>query len=204
MQTRAGKVFRACRYNPPMFDPYVGLPDAAVSSDLAEPAHALHPHLAPLALLLGTWRGEGRATYPTLGDIAYGEETVLAPVPGRPLCWYEQRTWALADERPLHDETGWWRVHPDGQLELLIAAATGLVEVDAGSVVVEHGVARAETSSISVVATPTGPEAGIVTRSLASDGATLRYEVHMEVGGQPLDMHLLATLRRVQPGGESV
>ncbi|MGH9024308.1 MAG: FABP family protein [Acidimicrobiia bacterium] len=62
---------------------------------------ALHPHVGPLGFLLGTWRGEGEGFYPTVPRFAYGEE-VRFWHSGKPFLAYSQRTWSLADGRPLH------------------------------------------------------------------------------------------------------
>jgi hypothetical protein len=149
--------------------------------------------LGSLAAFAGTWRGEGRGTYPTIEDFEYGEEIVLRDV-GRPFLAYAQRTWALADGRPLHAETGYWRPKAGGRVELVIAQATGMVEVDEGAI--DDG--RIEVASRAVASTATGPDVTRVTRvfEMAADGDELRYELRMEAVGQPLLVHLVATLRR--------
>jgi hypothetical protein len=151
--------------------------------------------LGPLAAFAGTWRGEGRGTYPTIEDFDYGEEIVLRDV-GRPFLAYAQRTWARADGRPLHAETGYWRAKPGGRVELVIAQATGMVEIDEGGV--DGG--RIEVASLAVASTSTGPDVTRVTRTFALtvDGDELCYELRMEAVGQPLLVHLVATLRRAE------
>ncbi len=154
----------------------------------------LPPELAPLAGFIGTWRGEGRGTYPTIADFAYGEEICLR-APGRPFLVYEQRTWSLEDGRPLHAEAGYWRPKPDGRIEILVAQATGMVEVDEGTL----GDGRIRVASRAVASAGTGPEVTSVERDLRVMGDELRYELRMAAVGQPLLLHLAAVLRRV-PG----
>jgi hypothetical protein len=148
--------------------------------------------LPSLERFVGTWRGEGRGTYPTITDFAYGEEITLRDI-GRPFLLYEQRTWALDDGKPLHAEAGYWRPKPAGRIELLIAQATGMVEVDEGTI--DGG--RVEVASRAVASAATGPDVSGVTRSFDVDGDILRYELRMAAVGHPLLLHLEATLHRV-------
>lgn len=160
------------------------------TADAPDAPTTLSGALAPFA---GTWRGEGHGTYPTIEDFGYREEIVLRDV-GRPFLVYGQQTWALDDNRPLHAETGYWRPKPGGRVELVIAQATGMVEVDEGTL----ADGKIEVVSRTSASTSTGPDVARVTRSfeIAADGAELRYELRMEAVGQPLLVHLVATLRR--------
>jgi hypothetical protein len=150
------------------------------------------PELTPLAPFIGTWRGTGRGTYPTIADFAYREELRLRDL-GGPFLAYDQWTWSLADDRPLHAETGYWRPKPDGRIEVLIAQATGMVEIDEGTV--DRG--RIVTASRALAAATTGPDVTSVTRVLEIVGDKLTYELRMAAVGRPLLVHLVATLRRV-------
>ncbi len=174
--------------------------DAPAATPVSEAGDATSGHgptatLGLLAPFAGTWHGEGRGTYPTIEDFGYREEIVLRDV-GRPFLVYSQRTSALDDGRPLHAETGYWRPKPGGRIELVIAQATGMVEIEEGTI--EDGVIA--VASTAVAATSSGPDASRVTRrfELAADGAELRYELRMEAVGQPLLVHLVATLRRAE------
>lgn len=46
-------------------------------------AAALHPAIAPLSYLLGTWRGQGEGGYPTIASFSYGEELNFSPISGK-------------------------------------------------------------------------------------------------------------------------
>ena len=158
----------------------------------AEPAPPLHPDVASLAGLLGTWRGEGAGEYPTITSFSYGEEVRFWHV-GKPFLAYTQRTWSLDDGRPLHGESGYWRAKPDGAVEVVLAHPTGIVEVLEGCV--DGG--RIELGSTTVARTGTAKEVTALRRRFELDGDTLGYSVAMAAVGQPLQHHLAATLHRV-------
>jgi hypothetical protein len=157
---------------------------------MTEPA--LHPDVARLAFLLGTWVGEGQGSYPTIKPFGYGEEVRVWQV-GKPFLAYGQRTWALDDGRPLHAETGYWRHHPDGLIELVLAHPTGVVEVEEGTV---DG-RRIELATTMVGRTSTAKEVTALGRTIEVDGDVLSYTLTLAAVGQPLQHHLQARLQRV-------
>ena len=96
----------------------------------------LHPAVAHLAPLLGTWRGTGRGAYPTIEGFEYTEEVTIGHV-GKPFLAYSQRTKG-ADGTPLHAECGYWRPAGERGLELLIVHPSGIGEVLVGEVMDTH------------------------------------------------------------------
>jgi hypothetical protein len=157
----------------------------------------VHPDLAPVAFLIGTWRGEGTGVYPTIADFAYGEEIRFGEV-GKPFLAYTQRTWALDDGRPLHAEAGYWRPQPGGRLEVVFAHPTGITEIQEGTV----GEDRIELVATVIGRTASAKEVAALRRTFERTAPdVLRYQVAMAAAGQPLQVHLTAELRRVtEPG----
>ena len=94
----------------------------------------MHPDLAALSFLLGTWRGSGRGEYPTIDPFPYDEEVVVEHV-GEPFLLYRQSSWSPDDRAPLHLERGFLRPGSSpGEVELCLAHPIGLTEI-------AHGVA---------------------------------------------------------------
>ena len=155
----------------------------------------MHPDVAPIAFLLGTWAGEGRGSYPTIAPFAYAEEVRFWHV-GKPFLAYTQRTWALDDGRPLHAEAGYWRPQPGGRLEVVLAHPTGVAEIQEGTVVGR----LIELSTTSVARTSSAKEITALTRRFELTAPdVLRYSVGMAAVGQPLQVHLTAELLRLPP-----
>jgi len=43
----------------------------------------IHPAVAPLSYLLGTWRGQGEGGFPTINSFSYGEELHFSHSPNK-------------------------------------------------------------------------------------------------------------------------
>lgn len=155
----------------------------------------LHPDLAALAPLLGTWAGRGVGKYPTIESFEYFEEVVFSHV-GKPFLAYSQKTKAVADGKPLHAETGYLRVPKPDQVELVLAHPSGITEIEVGSYRVTGDLIEIEMTTSSVGLTPTAKNVSALGRSLRINGDELSYTVRMGAVGQPLQDHLSAVLRR--------
>ena len=151
----------------------------------------LHPDIAPLRFLLGSWIGEGAGYYSTIQDFTYGEEIRVSHV-GKPFLAYTQRTWSLDDGRPMHGESGFWRLTGGTRVELVIAHPTGVVEVEegelSGTTIALTTTATARTSSAKVVEQ--------LTRDIHVSHDELAYDLQMAAVGQTLQPHLRARLTR--------
>jgi THAP4-like, heme-binding beta-barrel domain len=175
----------------------------------------IHPDVEPLAWLLGTWRGEGDGSYPTIAGFRYREEATWSHV-GKPFLVYSQSTWAIDDGRPLHGERGYLRVAA-GQMELVLAHSSGLVEVALGAIGPALGAIGPALGAIgpalgaigpalgaiddalvltstTIIGTPSAKEVRAVDRRMWRSGPLLRYELGMAAVGQTHQGHLRANL----------
>ena len=156
----------------------------------------LHPSIAILAPLLGSWVGRGSGEYPTIEPFSYTEEVSIGHI-GKPFLTYSQRT-RSEDGQPLHAETGYIRMPSPGRIELVIAHPTGVAEVDEGSVAVTQVGLDLNVQSSMIAATTSAKEVVALSRSIHVSAGALSYTLQMAAVGLPLQHHLSATLYRQQ------
>jgi hypothetical protein len=149
----------------------------------------MHENLAPVAWLLGTWRGSGKGIYPTIADFSYDEELRFWHS-GKPVMAYSSRTSSPDDGRALHSEMGYWRPQQDGSIEVVIAHSFGLTEIMTGT----SSNDRVALTSVSFEATPTAKPVSAEERNLWLENGQLHYEMGMAFGDNAMQNHLVATL----------
>jgi hypothetical protein len=108
-------------------------PPAPAAGAPAPAAGSLHPHVATVSRLLGSWRGSGRGFFPGIADFQYEEELEFM-ASDKPVVFMRQRTWSPRDQSTMHVESGYWRLPKAGQLEMLISQASGISEQHHGTV----------------------------------------------------------------------
>ena len=151
----------------------------------------LHPDIAHLGFLLGTWQGRGAGEYPTIDSFAYVEQVSFGHV-GKPFLAYTQKTRHADTDLPLHAEAGYLRAVGLDRVELVVAQPSGIVEVDEGTVAGQ----RIDLASATVATSGSAKDVSAVRRVIEVTGDELSYEVDMAAVGLELQHHLRATLLR--------
>lgn len=162
--------------------------------------HELHPQLAHVAQLVGTWSGRGHGEYPTIGSFDYVETVTFSHV-GKPFLAYTQRTRRIEADGslgpPLHAESGYWRFPSAGTVEVMLSHPTGITEVELGEIELRDGVLTARLASSHIGLTPTAKSVTELSRTITVHGDTLEYRLAMAAVGEPLQHHLAAALAKL-------
>lgn len=154
----------------------------------------LHPQCEHLGFLIGTWKGSGQGSYPTIESFAYNEVVTFGHV-GKPFLAYSQKTRHAETGEPLHAEAGYLRALDDGSVEFVVAQPSGIVEIHRGTVEDQ----RLELQLVSVQTTPSAKEVTDVQRTFWVADRTLSYDISMAAVGQPMTHHLHADLALQTP-----
>ncbi len=159
----------------------------------------LNPVVAPLAWLVGTWRGLGVVGYPTIESANFSQEIEITH-DGRPFLAMTSRTWLLDADgneiKPLGTESGFWRVLDNGEVELLLAHPTGILEMYVGRKEPDRPVIELMTDG--VMRSPAAKEYNSAKRMYGLVDSKLMWVMDMAAVGQPLTSHVSAQLSRVE------
>lgn len=175
--------------------------DLPIPADTANLRQGANLNDACLALLplIGVWRGEGEVNYSTMEKpVRFAQQLTIAH-DGRPFLYHEARAWLLDDQgeviRPAAREVGWWRPQPDETIELLLAHATGVLEMFYGK---PRNQTSWELSTDAVVRTATAKEVMGAQRlyGIINNG-DLGYVEERAMVGEAMQPHVSAHLHRV-------
>lgn len=161
---------------------------------------ALHPDLAHVAHLLGTWSGTGHGEYPTIDPFDFAESVTFGHV-GKPFLTYSQRTRSIGTPtqpaQPMHAESGYWRFPAPGRVEVVLSHPTGIVEIEEGTIELGiDGTIVFELGTAFVAHSSSAKSVTGIERTIRIRGETLEYSVRMSAVGIPMQHHLAATLQR--------
>ncbi len=156
----------------------------------------LHADLYPLAWLVGTWRGKGKAEYPGTESFQFAQE-VSFNHDGRNFLNYYSRSWLIDDNdeiiRPAASEVGYWRPRPNKVIEVVLAHSTGISEGWLGH--------QNEPAKIQLVldrgySTPTAKTVTAGQRLYGLVEGHLFFAYDMATGGEELQAHIWSSLER--------
>lgn len=154
---------------------------------------AIHPALAHLSPLVGTWRGSGHGEYPTITSFDYTDEWQFLDI-GKPFLLFIERTWSAAGA-PMHSETGYLRAPTVDSIEIIAAIPTGQSELGVGTSSAS-GDALTLTTDAEIRCTPTAKRVDQIVRRFDLTGDDLDYRMEMSAVGQGLTLHLRSHLAR--------
>ncbi len=157
--------------------------------------------LLSLLPLLGEWHGEGVMTGTLAGsapDQRFGQWLRFSH-DGRGFLAYESRAWRLTDDGavvgPDVRESGFWRPRGEDDVELLVAAPDGVVEIYVGR-------ARTTTSweltSDVIARTPDAPAVDRAARLYGIVDGALMYAIDRAGPDEPLRPTMSARLERIR------
>lgn len=155
----------------------------------------LHPGIAALAPLIGTWVGEGNGEYPTIEPFSYVEEVTIGHV-GKPFLTYAQRTRSPDTGAPMHAEVGYFRTPGPDRVEFVVAHPTGIAEVEEGKLSATGNALVLEMNSTNIGLTASAKDVKVLSRAFRVDGDDLTYTVRMGAVGHVVQHHLSTRLRR--------
>lgn len=154
----------------------------------------LHPGLAAVAGLIGTWRGEGSDAYPTIHSFTYTEEVTFTDI-GKPFLHYAQRTWSPTGA-PMHTETGYFRVIEGTTVEFVLAQPTGQTELAEGPLTVSENGFKC-TLEAQITNSASAKQVDATGRQLELVGDVLTTRFAMAAVSVPMTHHLASELHRV-------
>ena len=151
-----------------------------------------------LRLLVGEWSGSGRGEFPTIEPFEY-LETLRFASDDRPFLHYEQKTrrrnTGQAEYVSSHWESGFIRLLPDGQVELINAQSGGRLESLTGSL---EQTATGLILRLRSAAILNDPRMLASSRTITLEGDTLHYTLNMGTTAVPQqEFHVEAALKRI-------
>ena len=158
--------------------------------------------LSRLASLVGMWRGEGQANFPTISAVRYTEELLFQSNAFEPLLHYIQKTWIKSsgpdNSEPLHWESGFMRPLENGLIEISNAQNNGRVEVLRGEIDIDSQHEGTFILLFENVCFGNDDRMRQARRKFILEDDVLQYVVEMATNKVPdLQRHLEATLKRV-------
>ncbi len=141
-----------------------------------------------LNFLMGIWKGEGHAAFPTITSQDYIEELSFESSGNE--IFFVQKTWFKSDNKPLHWESGFFIAEENGTFTFLNAQNSNRTEV-------MTCILETPTKLICDLKVISNDDRPVKTkREFSVEGNTLHYKVFMQTQNQPFQLHLEAKLNK--------
>lgn len=154
--------------------------------------------LAPLAWLIGRWEGAGVIGYPGTESHNIGQEVEITH-DGRDFLEMNSRMWTLDESGAKVEETyrevGFWRVVDAGEVELVLAHPSGIVEMYVGRREADRPVIELATDG--VIRSPKSPAYNAAKRMYGLVEGQLMWVLDMAADGHEMQSHVSVQLKRV-------
>lgn len=155
----------------------------------------LHQNCKQAEWLLGTWKGKGKCTYPTIKSVDYEETTTFTHF-GKPFFLFSQKTCNAETKAPLHQEYGYFRFPKDGVVEFVNAQPTGITEILEGTIKVKTIIL--ESTHIDRTSSAKSPHVLKSQRVFTLNGGVLSCTMDMETENTKMEGHLVCSLKKVE------
>ena len=143
-----------------------------------------------LEFLLGNWKGEGQAAYPTITTTDYIEELSFERIGEDPAIQFLQKTWYKSDGKPLHWEAGYFIAEENGTFTFLNAQNSNRTEIMICTLESPSKLV-CELKEIGNDVRPVK-----MRREFFIEDNNLCYKIFMQTQNHPFQLHLEAKLRK--------
>lgn len=156
-------------------------------------------NIGNLSFLVGTWKGNGAAQYPTIKTVEYSEELIFKQMEGFDVLQYEQKTWVESEKgnfnKSIFWDCGFIINKENNNLEFCSTQKSGRMEILSGKLIQPaEDFYEVSFNSKAIYNDKNLIKSG---RKFIFSNSSLQYELWMSISkNQNYDIHLKASLKK--------